>query len=132
MASILKREIKFYAYVSIELKSKISDTLAHETRPVSPPAFSECLAVDAAVIERRDGAFESEQSRNGIEIFKYPWGSVTGRVQSSWPSHAEVLLRLCRFPRMASRGERMSWGRARWWWGDRLLRHGRSAIPRLA
>jgi hypothetical protein len=58
MASILEREIK-NAYVSIELKRKFSATLPHEIMPVSPPASSSSLAVDAAVIERRDGAFES-------------------------------------------------------------------------
>jgi hypothetical protein len=41
--------------------------------PVNPPAFSECLALVAAVIERRDGTFESGRSRNGIEICEWPW-----------------------------------------------------------
>jgi hypothetical protein len=80
MASILKREIKSYAYVLIELKRKISATFPHETMPVIPPAFSECLAVDATVIERRDSAFESGRFRNGIENFKWPFASATGGI----------------------------------------------------
>jgi hypothetical protein len=66
--------------------------------------------MDAAVIERRDGVFERGRSRNGIEIFGWPLASVTGGIRPSWPSHIVVLLRLRRFPHMASRGERVRVG----------------------
>jgi hypothetical protein len=111
--------------VSIYIEKKIfSPTFSHESMPVRPPAFSEGLALDVAAIGRRNGVFESGRSWNGIEIIEWPWALVTGECRPSWPLHAVVLLRSCRYPRMASRGERV---RARpWkvvvWGGDRLLR----------
>jgi hypothetical protein len=89
------------------MKEKFPAIFHRETMRVSPPAFSGCLAMDTAVIERRDGVFESGQSRNCIEFFKRPGTLVTGGVWSSWPSHGVFLLLLHGCPRMASRGERV-------------------------
>jgi hypothetical protein len=65
MASILKREIKFFAYVSIELERKFS--LPHFPMKICP------FKLDVAAIERRDSAFESRRSRDGIEPSSGPW-----------------------------------------------------------
>jgi hypothetical protein len=45
----------------------------HKSTSARPPAFSESLALDAAVIEHRNGVFENVRSQNGIEIFERPW-----------------------------------------------------------
>jgi hypothetical protein len=41
-----------------ELKGKLPAAFPHEIMPVNPPTFSKSLALDAAVVERRDSAFE--------------------------------------------------------------------------
>jgi hypothetical protein len=51
-----------------ELKRKLPAAFPHEIMPVSPPTFLGSLALDATVVERRESAFEGEQSRNGLEI----------------------------------------------------------------
>jgi hypothetical protein len=75
--------------------------------PVSPPTFFTCLALDAAAVECRYSAFEGERVRNEIEIFEGRFSLATGGVRPSWASHVVVLLRLRRYPRMASRGEQV-------------------------
>jgi len=59
--------------------------------PISSPAFSRCLALDTAVIECRDGAFEGGRSRDGIEILSDPWL----RQQVEYGLHSHRMLWSC-------------------------------------
>jgi hypothetical protein len=89
------------------MKENFPATFPREIMPVGPPTFSDCLAVDAAVIEHRDGVFESGRPRNSIEICKRPLGLVASGARFSWPLCAAFPLHLRRYPWIASRGERV-------------------------
>jgi hypothetical protein len=69
---------------------------------VSPPTVFKSLALDAAVVERRYSAFEGKDLELEWRFLRVPLSLATGGTRPSWASHVTVLLRLRRYPRMAS------------------------------
>jgi hypothetical protein len=114
MASGLRRDVKFLRTCRFILKkNNFCHISTHKSMPMRPPAFSESLVLDAAVIEHRNGAFESGRSRDGIEIFR-----VALCLGDRWMAvflHVVVLLRPRRYPRMASRGNESEQGPCKGW-----------------